>query len=212
MTTGGLLAFLGVSLLVIFTPGQDMALVLRNTLGGGHKAGLYTSLGVVMGLIVWATATSLGLVALLQSSQVLFDALKFAGALYLAYLGLQALRALFRSLPSMTIESELDRPPSMRGRVALRQGLVSNLGNPKIALFFSSLLPQFLDPSAGSFLPVLVLGMIFCLITLCWLLTYATLLDRASVFMRRPRVRKTIEAVTGVVLIGLALRLATERR
>ncbi len=194
------------------TPGQDMALVLRNTLGGGHRAGLYTSLGVVTGLVVWATATSLGLAALLQSSQVLFDALKFAGALYLAYLGLQALRALFYSLPSMTIETELNRRPSIRGRVALRQGLVSNLGNPKIALFFSSLLPQFLDSNGEAFGPLLVLGLIYCLITLCWLLTYALLLDRASVFMRRSQVRKTIEAVTGVVLIGLALRLATARR
>ena len=212
MTSGGLIAFLGVAILLIVTPGQDMALVLRNTMSGGRRAGIFTSFGVVSGLVIWATVASVGLAALLESSQVLFGALKIAGALYLALLGLHTLRAAFRPESGPVGHAQRGIRSAIGDRAALQQGLISNLGNPKIAVFFSSLLPQFIESGESRFLPVLALGLTFCLLTLCWLVAYAALLDRAGAFMRRSQVRRTIEAITGVALIGLAIRLATEQR
>ncbi len=212
MEFASLLAFLGVAILVTITPGQDMALVLRNTLMVDRRSGFVTSAGIVSGLLVWAVVASAGLTAILLSSEPLFLALKIGGALYLAYLGIQslhsAMRAEYRGGSRTT-------PVSVGGGTsdlaAYRQGLLSNLGNPKVAIFYSSLLPQFAGDGAG-FTSLLALGLFHCLLALVWLTGYALALNRAGAFMRRSRVRRSIEAVTGFVLVGLALRLATERR
>jgi threonine/homoserine/homoserine lactone efflux protein len=198
---GELLAFLGVAVVVIVTPGQDTALTVRNTLAGGRRAGVRTALGVVSGQAVWALAASAGVAALLVASEPAFVALKFAGAAYLAYLGGQALLAAVRRTPQ---HPDFDRPA---GGHELRQGLLSNLGNPKMAVFFSSLLPQFGD----SFPVLLALGALFCTLTLAWLSAYAFAVARAGDVLRRPRVRRAIDAVTGTALVALGVRLATVR-
>jgi threonine/homoserine/homoserine lactone efflux protein len=195
-----LVAFLGVSALVIVTPGQDTALTIRNTLLGGRGAGVRTALGVAAGQATWTLCTAVGIGALLVASEPAFVALKIAGAAYLVLLGLQAL--LHRG----------DAVPLAAGGVesgaALRQGLLSNLGNPKMLAFFTSLLPQF----ASSFAGLLVLGLAFCTMTLLWLTVYALVVTRAGAFLRRTRVRRAMETATGTVLIALGVRLATERR
>ena len=196
-----LAAFLGVSALVIMTPGQDTALTVRNTLAGGRVAGVCTAIGVSAGQATWTVATSLGIGALLVASEPAFLALKLAGSAYLVFLGLQAIfgrkgHALVR--PGARVTSH----------AALRQGLLSNLGNPKMLAFFTSLLPQF----ASSFAGLLALGLVFCSLTLVWLAAYSVAVARAGVVFRRPRVRRAIETVTGTVLIALGLRLATEQR
>ena len=214
MSTEHLIAFLGVAVLVTVTPGQDMALVLRNTLWSNRRAGIVTSVGIVSGLVIWAIVASLGLTAVLLSSKPLFTALKIGGALYLGFLGFQSLRAAFGNSDVKRTESE---QPEILGRAdltdlsAYRQGLLSNLGNPKIAIFYSSLLPQFVDEESGIG-PLLSLGLLHCLMGLTWLVGYALVLDRAGDLMRRERVRKAIEVTTGFVLVGLAVRLATARR
>jgi threonine/homoserine/homoserine lactone efflux protein len=194
-------AFLGVAVVVIVTPGQDTALTVRNTLAGGRRAGLRTATGVVCGQAVWALAASIGVAALLVASEPAFVALKFAGAAYLVFLGGQALLAAVRRRPAHV---------EVRGKGGgeLRQGLLSNLGNPKMAVFFSSLLPQF----GGSFGALLGLGLLFCALTLTWLSAYALAIARAGDVLRRPRVRRTIDAVTGTALVALGLRLATTER
>src|SRR5688572_12197392 len=197
-----LLAFLGVAVVVIVTPGQDTALTVRNTLAGGRRAGLRTAAGVVCGQAVWALAASAGVAALLVASEPAFVALKLAGAAYLVYLGAQALLAAARRAPA---GPEL---PRAAGGGELRQGLLSNLGNPKMAVFFSSLLPQFGD----SFPLLLALGLLFCALTLTWLSVYAMAIARAGDVLRRPRVRRAIDAVTGTALVGLGLRLAATDR
>jgi threonine/homoserine/homoserine lactone efflux protein len=194
-----LFAFLGVSALVIATPGQDTALTIRNTLLGGRAAGVRTALGVSAGQATWTLCTALGVGALLVASEPAFVALKLAGAAYLIYLGVQAL---FHRGKSFTPKSG-DR---VTGGSALRQGVLSNLGNPKMLAFFTSLLPQF----AGSFIELLTLGLVFCSMTLVWLSLYALVVTRAGALLRRERVRRTIEAVTGTVLVALGLRLAAE--
>ena len=207
-----LIAFLGISILVIASPGQDTALTIRNTLVGGRGGGIATAFGVVSGLATWTVASSAGLAALLVASQPLFLAVRLVGAAYLVFLGLQALRA------ALFTKSELRRPTSrdsatrLHRVVAYRQGLISNLSNPKIVVFFLSLLPQFVDRGQEPFARLLLLGLIFCSITLAWLTLYALVVARVGDFLRRDRVRRALEATTGLVLVGLGLRLATERR
>jgi threonine/homoserine/homoserine lactone efflux protein len=199
---GELLAFLGVAVVVIVTPGQDTALTVRNTLAGGRRAGVRTAAGVVCGQALWALAASAGVAALLVASEPAFAALKYAGAAYLIYIGAQALLAATRREPH---GSHAARPAAGR---ELRQGLLSNLGNPKMAVFFSSLLPQFAD----SFPALLGLGLLFCALTLAWLGAYAMAVARAGDALRRPRVRRSLDAITGTALVAFGLRLAATDR
>jgi threonine/homoserine/homoserine lactone efflux protein len=204
-------AFLGVSILVIVTPGQDTALTIRNTLVGGRGPGIVTAAGVASGQFIWTVATSAGLAALIVASEPVFTAVKLAGAAYLIFLGAQALYAALRprggdSNANVVLAHGLDRI------AAYRQGVLSNLGNPKMAVFFSSLLPQFIAPGHASFATLLMLGIVFNAMTLTWLTGYALVVARVGDVLRRDRVRRSMEAVTGLALVGLGLRLATERR
>src|ERR1700737_2801371 len=144
-------AFLGVSILVIITPGQDTALTIRNTLVGGRGSGILAAAGVASGQFIWTVATSAGLAALIVASEPVFTALKLAGAAYLVYLGAQALYAAFRPSGERSKTRRFLRDDRL-GRVAAdRQGVLSNLGNPKMVVFFSSLLPQFVNRGHASF-------------------------------------------------------------
>ena len=148
-----LAAFLGIAALVIVTPGPDTALTIRNTLGGGRRGGLGTALGVAAGQAVWTVATSAGIAALLVASASVFAALRLAGAAYLVWLGAQALWAAIRGATARRDRraTRRSRPP-LAGWAAFRQGVLSNLGNPKMAVFFTSLLPQF-APAGRAVLP-----------------------------------------------------------
>ena len=207
---GELAAFLSVAVVVIVTPGPDTALTIRNTLVGGRPGGAFTALGVVTGQATWALATSLGVAALLAASEPAFLAVKLLGAAYLVYLGLQSLAAAVRQDSNAT---ERSRPAESRlpARTAYRQGVISNLGNPKMAAFFPSLLPQFAGADA-SFWPLLALGLVFCTLTLAWLTAYAIAVAKAGDVLRRPRIRRALEGLTGAVLVALGFRVATAQR
>jgi len=198
-----LAAFLGVSAVVIVTPGQDTALTIRNTLLGGRGGGIATAGGVVSGQLVWALAASAGLSAVLLASAPLFMAIRIAGAAYLVLLGVQALVAAVRGVQRV----QADAAPRRR-RAPYRQGVLSNLGNPKMAVFFTSLLPQF----GSSFAAMLALGLVFATLTLVWLSAYAVAVAKATNFLQRSWVRRALDAVTGLVLIALGLRVATTDR
>lgn len=202
MSAAQLAAFLGVSAVVIVTPGQDTALTIRNTLLAGRSGGIATAAGVVSGQLVWALAASAGLSAVLLASAPLFMAIRIAGAAYLVLLGVQALVAAIRGAHRV----DADAAPRRR-RAPYRQGVLSNLGNPKMAVFFTSLLPQF----GSSFAAMLALGLVFATLTLVWLSAYAVAVAKATNFLQRSWVRRALDAVTGLVLVALGLRVATER-
>ena len=203
-----LLAFVAVSAVVICTPGQDTALLVRNTLAGGRSSGIATAGGVTLGIATWAVAASAGLAALLQASEPVFQTLKLLGAAYLAYLGAQSLRrALTRGQHG---HEPAGSSPLSPGR-AFRQGLLSNLGNPKIAVFFAGMLPQFVPQGSASFAVLLALGLVFCAMGLAWLTAYAVAVARIGKLLAG-RARRALDAVTGVVLVALGLRLVTEDR
>jgi len=192
------LAFLGVSLLVIVTPGQDTALTIRNTLLGGRRGGIRTAAGGAAGQATWTLAASAGVVALLRASEPAFLAVRLAGAAYLVYLGLQTLLR----------RGHVELRAGGSSRRAFRQGLVSNLGNPKMAVFFTSLLPQF----GSSFSALVALGLVFCSLTFTWLAAYAVALAKAGDVFRRPRIRHALDRITGFALVVFGARLAAESR
>ena len=208
-----LLAFIGVSFIVIATPGPDTAMTIRNTLRGGRVGGVFTALGIAVGQTIWAFATSIGIVALLIASEPVFLALKYAGAVYLFYLGVQALREAVRPSVSQDTAPAAGRDgPKLTRLRAFWQGIVSDLGNPKMAVFFASLLPQFVPPGEASFSALLFRGCIFALMTFVWLALYAALVAKLGDFLRRGAARRIVEGLTGFVLVGLGVRLATEHR
>jgi threonine/homoserine/homoserine lactone efflux protein len=182
-----------------------MALVLQNGLARGRRAAVETALGINGGLLVWAFAAALGIAALVHASAPAFTALKLAGAAYLVWLGLRALADAWRDTGS-------EGGPPRRPGSPFRQGLLSNLLNPKIALVFTTLIPQFVDPTAAAVPQTLLLASIFICMGLAWLLSYALLVAKVASLLRRSAVRRALSAVTGTVLTALGLRLAFERR
>ena len=207
-----LVAFLGIAVLVIVTPGPDTALTIRNTIRAGRRGGIGTALGVATGQAIWTVATSAGVAALLVASTSAFATLRVAGAVYLVWLGAQALWAASRGEGEPRQAGVLRHVPRLAAWTAFRQGVLSNLGNPKMAVFFTSLLPQFAPAGGASFPELLALGLLFCTMTLVWLAAYAVVVARAGDVLRRLGVRRAIEAVTGVALVVLGVRLAFERR
>jgi len=207
-----LVAFLAVSTVVICTPGQDTALTIRNTLAGGRRSGIATAGGVALGQAIWTIAASVGVVALLSASEPVFRAFKFAGAAYLIYLGAHALwlalanRDRSPDALQQTVAKSVVRPA--RG---LRQGIISNLGNPKMAVFFASLLPQFAPGGTTSFAGLLAFGLLFCSLTFGWLTLYAVAVARLQPLLSGGA-RRVLDAATGVVLIVFGARLAAESK
>jgi threonine/homoserine/homoserine lactone efflux protein len=199
-----LAAFVAVAAVVICSPGPDTALTVRNALVGGRRAGIGTAVGITTGLAVWTLAASAGVAGLLAASEPAFRALQLAGAAYLTYLGVQSLRAAWRGGVAAAEPSQTLAPAR-----ALRQGLLGNLGNPKIAVFFVGLLPQFAGPGAG-FVEFALLGGVFCVMTFAWLTAYCVVVRGLGQLLRRPAVRRTLDGLTGAVLVGFGARLALE--
>jgi threonine/homoserine/homoserine lactone efflux protein len=204
--TAELPEFLTVSTLVIVTPGKDTLLTIRNTLIGGRVGGVCTAVGVAAGLATWTILSSIGVVTLLVASQGAFRLLRYAGAAYLIFLGAQSLWEATRTggaTPSDACVIE----PIITPAAALRQGLLSNLSNPKVLAFFSGLLPQF----ARTFEAFAGFGLLFCAMTVSWLIGYAVVVNKATPILTRPGPRRIVEAVAGLTLAGLGVRVATER-
>jgi threonine/homoserine/homoserine lactone efflux protein len=205
---GHLLAFLAVSAVVICTPGPDTALTIRNALMGGRSGGIWTAAGVAAGQAVWTVAASVGVASLLHASAPAFLAVKLLGAGYLVYLGIQSLRAAFAKRPhELVAVRKAAGPTPVR---AFRQGLLNDLGNPKMAAFFMSLLPQFVPTAQGgsAVLASLLLGFLFCGLTFAWLAGYSAAIAKARRLLDRPRVRRAIDGLAGCVLTGFGVRLA----
>jgi threonine/homoserine/homoserine lactone efflux protein len=204
---GELVGFVGLSAVVICTPGPDTALTVRNAIVSGRAAGVWTAAGVVTGQAIWTVAASVGLVSLLSASEPAFLAVKLAGTAYLCYLGLQSLRGAWTGS-----RAGQDRPPRrLHSARAFRQGVLNDLGNPKMAAFFISVLPQFAPSGHGGVAALATLlgfGLLFCGLTFGWLAAYSVAIGRVRRLLDRDRVRRALDAVLGAVLIGFGVRLA----
>ena len=200
-----LLAFLGVAIAVVVIPGPDMALITRNVVRHGRSSVFATSLGVCTGILCWGIAAAVGVATILATSAALFTALKLAGAIYLVYLGIATLRHPVPAIDSVT--GSQTRQPL---RVGWTQGLLSALLNPKLGVFFLTLLPQFIRPGEDGALRAAQLAVVFDVIGLVWLLAFTLMLGAIGSTLRRPGPQRVVRAVTGTVLIGLGVRVATE--
>lgn len=206
---GSVLAFAVVAALLTITPGIDTALVIRSTLQGGRATGLQTSLGICTGLIVWGLLSALGVTAVVTASRVAYDVLRLAGAAYLVYLGVRTWMA--ASARRDAVEARAVVPPVRSGRAAFRTGMLNNLLNPKVGVFYVTLLPQFI-PAGSSVLGVSVLlASVHFVEGVSWLSLLTLVVHRASRVMRRPAVRRTLERLTALVLLGFGARVALER-
>jgi threonine/homoserine/homoserine lactone efflux protein len=214
-----LLAFCGVAAILVITPGPDMALVARNALVGGRAAVPVTVLGICAGIVVHALAAAIGLSALLKASASAYAAVKVAGGGYLVYLGVQAWRASLRAEgdedwmlgPARRWTGSTTRSDGgFDGGAAFRQGFVSNVLNPKLVIFFISVLPAFTSAEGSFFAQVVVLGIAFKALTVIWLSFYGIAVARIGEAMRRPRVRHLLERLSGSILIALGLSVAID--
>jgi len=207
--TGRWLAFAGFSLLLSLTPGPDFALVTRNALAFGRRGVVLTTAGLTGGLLLWVLASAVGVAVLLETSAALYTALRLAGAAYLTYLGARTLWASRRDPPPI----DAGTPSRRRPAVAIwRQGLLSASLNPKLGVFFVSVLPQFIDPSRPALGQSLLLGAIFIVIGTTWMNAYGLSVSRLRAVVTSPHVRRWMERATGVALLGFGAKLVFDAR
>src|SRR5881398_736544 len=202
-----LIAFAGVSILLSVTPGPDMAVVTKNALAHGRRGVLLTTSGIALALITWVTATAVGLSALLRTSGDVLFALKLVGACYLGYLGIRA--RLESRHPAGDLLAEA--PPAAPAHAVFRQGFLSAISNPKLGVFFVTFLPQFVLPGQAVLPRLLELGVTFAVIGYLWMNLYGLFVTRLREAITGPRVRRWMQRVTGMVLLGFGARLALER-
>lgn len=194
------------------TPGADTVLIVRNVLRGGRRDGVVTALGVCSGLFAHAALSALGVSVILMHSATAFGLMKLAGAAYLVWLGLQSLRGAARP----AARGGDPEPEAATGVVAARrclwEGFLSNVLNPKVAVFYLALLPQFIAPTDPVLRKSLLLAGIHYAEGILWLVTVSVAVDRTRRFFLNPAVRRWLDGLCGAVLIALGVRLALERR
>jgi threonine/homoserine/homoserine lactone efflux protein len=199
-TWSNLAALVAAAFLIALSPGPGTALVLRQSVRG-RAAALATVVGMEVGVACWAVAAALGLSVLLTASEIAYHVLRITGAAFLVYLGVKAFLA---------ANKPVEAPPPTSH--AFRAGLVVNLANPKLGVFAISFLPQFLPPDSGGTGLLLLFALVWVLVDTAWYLVVVAVLDRVRRWLSRSRVRRTLERLSGGVLVALGLRLVFDPR
>jgi len=200
-----LYAFIGVAAILTILPGADMALVTKNVLAVGRRRTMLTVVGICAGCVIHATASALGLSAILATSATAFNVVKTVGAGYLVWIGIQSIRDASRSPTPGKVR------PTRQGSPFL-QGFLTNILNPKVAVFYLTFLPQFISPGEPVLRRSLLLASIHIAMGFVWLTGYAWFVDRIGAVLTRPPVKANLERATGGLLIALGARLAWEHR
>ncbi|MEH7379453.1 LysE family translocator [Bacillus sp. JJ1533] len=201
--------FVFMCILLIILPGPDTAIATKNTLTIGRVGGLKTALGTCCALLIHTSAAVLGLSAIIVKSAVLFSIFKYVGAIYLIYLGVRTLWALRKKEVAASVE--MNTSTKFENTSCFKQGFLTNLLNPKVAVFFLTFLPQFVDAGSTTFLPFLLMGFTYTVLTAIWFFLYVYLLNQISTFMKKPKAQNLIEGITGTILIGFGIKLALEK-
>lgn len=200
--------FVFMAFMLIILPGPDTAVITKNTISKRKSAGLQTTAGTLVALLIHTMAAVFGLSALIVKSAFLFSILKYAGAVYLIYLGCKSILFIIKKQPHAADSEQVNK----YGKESyFRQGFLTNLLNPKVAVFFLTFLPQFAGKGDHAFFEFLTLGLTYTLLTMIWFFFYIYLIHFVSDFMKKPSTIKAVEGVTGGVLILFGLKLALEK-
>ena len=196
-------------ILLIILPGPDTAMTTKNTLSVGRSGGMKTLFGTCCALLIHTFAAVVGLSAIIVKSALLFSIFKYAGAIYLTYIGFKTLWSL-RS--NEVVASDVTNGENKYGKQScFRQGFLTNLLNPKVAIFFLTFLPQFVDRGSDTFFPFLIMGITYTVLTLFWFILFIYLINQISAFMKKPSTQKVVQGITGIALLGFGLKLALEK-
>ncbi len=207
-----LVSFTLASILIVLLPGPDSLVVVRGLVRGGRSGGASTAAGVLCGLVVWVAAATLGLSALLQASEVGYDVLKVAGACYLIWIGVRSLLSIRRTAAEVAVSGDGPMAPApLLGGSGFAAGFLTDVLNPKVGVFFVSFLPGFV-PHGGYSVgwTTLAFGAIFTALTAVYFLCLIAVSGTVAAWMRTPHIRRRLDALTGLVLVGFGVRLATE--
>ncbi|MBP2240215.1 threonine/homoserine/homoserine lactone efflux protein [Cytobacillus eiseniae] len=203
------LLFVFMSFLLIILPGPDTAVITKNTIVKKKAAGIQTTFGTLTALFIHTLAAVFGLSALIVKSAFLFTILKYVGAVYLIYLGCKSILYIMKKQPVT------DQAPNQVNKYAnesnFKQGFLTNLLNPKVAVFFLTFLPQFAGTGEHAFIEFLALGLTYTILTMIWFFVYIYLINFVSHFMKKPSTMKVMEGFTGGVLILFGVKLALEK-
>lgn len=204
--TEALLAFIVAASILTITPGVDTAMVLRSATAGGSRPAAYASIGIALGCLIWGAAVSIGLGALLAASEVAFKVVKWAGAAYLLYLGLKLIVH-----PRERFDLSEADAAQIDSSLSLRQGLLTNLLNPKVGVFYITFLPQFVPAGANVALFSFLLATIHVILGLAWFAALIAATIPMGRILRRPRVVKLMDRVTGGVFVAFGAKLALSK-
>lgn len=201
--------FVIMAIMLIILPGPDTVVATNNTLTIGQKGGIQTVLGTCCALLIHTLAAIVGLSALIVKSAFLFTTVKYVGAIYLIYLGVKAIWSL-KKKEAATI-SEIKTSRKDKHTSCFRQGFLTNMLNPKVAIFFLTFLPQFVNTEKSILPQFLIMGLTYAVLTAIWLLLYVYLINQISTFMNKPATKKVIQGISGIALIGFGIKLALEK-
>ncbi len=196
-------------ILLTITPGVDTVLIIRNTTRGGWRDGVLSSLGICSGLFVHALVSAVGISVILLQSAWAFQALRLAGAAYLVWLGMVSLRSAMRRKAQDDAAGHRPAPEDFNPRRSLREGLLSNVLNPKAIVFYMAFLPQFIDPAGSAVAQSFFLAGLHFLIAMVWQCLLASAVEQARRWMQNSRVRRTLDGVTGSIMVVLGAKLAS---
>jgi len=201
--------FVLMCIFVIILPGPDTAIVTKNTITAGKAGGLKTVFGICCALLIHTSAAVLGLSALIVKSAFLFSIFKYVGAIYLIYLGVKTLCSLKKKEAAASVE--INSISTSVSSTCYKQGFLTNLLNPKVAILFLTFFPQFVESKSNTILPFLTMGMIYILLTIIWSILYVYLIHQISTFMKKPKTQSMIEGITGTILVGFGIKLFLEK-
>jgi len=202
-----LLTFLLLSSFVVMSPGVDTALITKRTVSEGRTSGYRMAMGITAGSLVHTFAAAFGLSAILMQSALAFEIVKYVGAIYLIYLGVSS----FMTRKKQETEENL-KDQIKPGQSAFKQGLLSNVLNPKVAMFFLTFLPQFVTPGSSSIQQLLMMGVIYTFLSISWFFVYVFFINYLRSWLLSAKVQRAMDRATGLVLIGFGVKLAFSKQ
>jgi RhtB (resistance to homoserine/threonine) family protein len=205
-----LFTFLLLSLFVVMSPGIDTALITKRTISDGRKDGFKMALGITAGSLVHTLAVAFGLSAILMQSAIAFEIVKYVGAIYLIYLGVSSFITRKNKQPHNN--EQYNEGSGSRSKSAFKQGLISNVLNPKVAMFFITFLPQFVINGNNVTAQLITMGVIYTLLSITWFFIYVFFINYLREWLMSAKVQKIMDKTTGLVLIGFGLKLALEKQ